>query len=91
MRYFIASIGKLAGIFKKNMIKKEEIIENKQQLDCFIIMPIADPEGYEKGHFKKVYEDIISVSCVNAGFNPVRADEVKQTNLIHLDILKMRC
>lgn len=70
------------------MIKKEEIIDDKQQLDCFIIMPIADPEGYEKGHFKKVYEDIISISCVNAGFNPVRADEVKQTNLIHLDILK---
>lgn len=56
--------------------------------DCFILMPIADAEGYEKGHFKKVYEDILKVACVKAGFNPIRADEVKQTNLIHLDILQ---
>jgi hypothetical protein len=65
-------------------IKKAETKEN----DCFIIMPIADPEGYEKGHFKKVYEDILKVACDKAGFVPVRADEVKQTNLIHLDILQ---
>lgn len=51
-------------------------------------MPIADPENYDKGHFRKVYEDIFKVACVKADFNPVRADEVKQTNLIHLDILQ---
>lgn len=51
-------------------------------------MPIADQEGYEKGHFNKVYQDIIKVACEKGGFNPVRADEVKQTNLIHLDILQ---
>lgn len=65
--------------------------ENKIQTtnnDCFIIMPIADQEGYEKGHFNKVYQDIIKVACEKGGFNPVRADEVKQTNLIHLDILQ---
>lgn len=55
---------------------------------CFVIMPIADPEGYDKGHFTKVYEDIFKPACTNAGFSPVRADEVKQTNLIHLDILQ---
>ena len=70
------------------MVKKDNSKDTVEQLDCFIIMPIADPEGYDKGHFKKVYEDIIAVSCENAGFNPIRADEVKQTNLIHLDILK---
>jgi hypothetical protein len=64
--------------------KKEETINN----DCFIIMPIADTDGYEKGHFKKVYEDILKPACCKANFNPVRADEVKQTNLIHLDILQ---
>jgi len=67
---------------------KKQTTEIIVKPDCFIIMPIADPEGYDKGHFKKVYQDIISVSCENAGFTPVRADEVKQTNLIHLDILK---
>jgi len=65
--------------------------DNKQHMtksDCFIIMPISDTEGYDKGHFNKVYEDILKVACNKAGFNPVRADEVKQTNLIHLDILQ---
>jgi hypothetical protein len=56
--------------------------------DCFVLMPIADPEGYEKGHFKKVYDDIFKVACEKAGLNPVRADDVKETNLIHLDILQ---
>lgn len=56
--------------------------------ECFIIMPIADSEGYDKGHFSKVYEDIFKPACINSGFSPIRADEVKQTNLIHLDILQ---
>ncbi|MBK6828181.1 MAG: hypothetical protein IPG86_15610 [Chitinophagaceae bacterium] len=64
--------------------KKVEATNN----DCFVIMPIADPDGYDKGHFKKVYEDIFKVACDKAGYIPVRADEVKQTNLIHLDILQ---
>lgn len=68
----------------KSSTKKEDTANN----DCFIIMPIANPEGYEKGHFDKVYEDIFKVACEKSGFNPVRADEVKQTNLIHLDILQ---
>ena len=67
---------------------KQEISKEEKLQDCFIIMPIADPDGYDKGHFKKVYEDIIKIACTKANFNPVRADEVKQTNLIHLDILQ---
>jgi hypothetical protein len=56
--------------------------------DCFIIMPISDPEGYSTGHFKHVYENIIRTSCELAGYNPVRADEDKAANLIQLEILK---
>lgn len=56
--------------------------------DCFVIMPIADPEGYEAGHFKKVYEDIFRPACDKAGFKPCRADDITQTNLIHEDILR---
>lgn len=67
---------------------KENKKEEEKINDCFVIMPIADPEGYDKGHFKKVYEDIFKVACEKAGFRSVRADEVKQTNLIHLDILQ---
>lgn len=56
--------------------------------DCFVIMPIADVDGYPNGHFKHVYDNIIVPACEKVNCNPVRADEVKQTNLIHLDILK---
>lgn len=59
--------------------------ENK---DCFVIMPISDPEGYDPGHFKSVYEDIFKVAIKSAGYVPIRADDVTQTNLIHLDILQ---
>jgi hypothetical protein len=68
----------------KENIKKETTQSN----DCFIIMPIADPDGYDKGHFKKVYEDLFKVACDKSGFHAIRADEVQQTNLIHLDILQ---
>jgi len=70
---------------KQSVTLPEHNIENG---DCFIIMPIADCDGYDKGHFSRVYEDILKPACLGAHFNPVRADEVKQTNLIHLDILQ---
>ena len=56
--------------------------------DCFVIMPIADCDGYEKGHFTHVYNDIIKPAIEKTEFTAIRADEVKETNLIHLDILK---
>lgn len=64
--------------------KKDQTTNNQ----CFIVMPITDPEGYEKGHFRKVYEDIFAPACRNSGFVAVRADDVNNTNLIHLDILQ---
>jgi hypothetical protein len=30
---------------------------------CFIIMPISDQEGYEKGHFSRVYKHLIKPAC----------------------------
>lgn len=69
--------------------KEDALVEHDfKNGDCFIIMPIADCDGYDKGHFSKVYEDIFKPACISANFRPVRADEVKQTNLIHLDILQ---
>lgn len=56
--------------------------------ECFVIMPISDQDGYEPDHFKLVYEDIIKIACKNAGYKAIRADDVKQTNLIHKDILQ---
>lgn len=62
--------------------------DGAKQKECFIIMPISDVDGYPPGHFKHVYENIIYPSCEMANYQAVRADEVKATNLIHLDILK---
>lgn len=60
----------------------------KENKDCFVIMPISDTDGYDKGHFLRVYEDIIKPAVDNTDFTARRADEVKETNFIHLDILK---
>lgn len=55
---------------------------------CFIIMPISDSDKYPAGHFGRVYEYIIKPACDLAGFRPIRADDVKVTNYIALDIVK---
>lgn len=55
---------------------------------CFIIMPISDNPNYPKGHFTRVYGHIIKPACVLGGFEPIRADDVLNTNHIALDILK---
>ena len=60
----------------------------KNDNDCFVIMPISDIEGYDKGHFLRVYEDIVKPAVEQTEFSAIRADEVKETNFIHLDILK---
>lgn len=60
-------------------------LENKE---CFVIMPISDSEGYEIGHFRRVYDDIITPACNKAGYKAVRADDVVETNMIHMDVLK---
>ncbi|MDR3589807.1 MAG: hypothetical protein P4N41_09120 [Negativicutes bacterium] len=56
--------------------------------ECFVIMPISDPDGYDKGHFERVYRDIFCPAIYNAGFQPRRADDNNSSSLIQLDILK---
>jgi len=70
---------------ESKLLKEESIPANN---DCFIIMPIADHSDYKNGHFKRVYEDILAPACKAAGYKPVRANDVNQANLIHLDILQ---
>ncbi|MFW3426180.1 hypothetical protein ACN9KI_04820 [Aliarcobacter butzleri] len=74
-------------------MSNDKKIDNKkvdinEKIECFVIMPISNQSGYEDNHFTLVYEDIIKPSITNNNMNPVRADETKNTNLIHLDILK---
>ncbi len=63
-------------------------MDKKENKYCFVIMPISDTDGYDKGHFSRVYEDIIKPAVAKTEFSVTRADEVKETNFIHLDILK---
>lgn len=67
---------------------KQNQESNDGQMECFVIMPISDCDGYSKGHFLHVFEDIITPACDKAGFRGFRADQVKQSNLIHLEILQ---
>lgn len=55
---------------------------------CFVIMPISDVDGYDPGHFTRVYEHLIKPACEQAGFKPERADETPRTDVIMAGILK---
>lgn len=61
--------------------------KNKAQKTCFVVMPIADMDDYETGHFSRVYNYIIKPACTKAGFIAVRADDVVSSNYIVIDIL----
>lgn len=60
----------------------------EEKKTCFVIMPFSDVEGYDKGHFTRVYEHLIKPACKQAGFEPQRADETPRTDVIMVDILK---
>ncbi|WP_156372866.1 hypothetical protein [Deinococcus sp. Leaf326] len=61
--------------------------QNEEPLDCFVIMPISDQQGYSPGHFTHVYRDIIKPACLAANLRPRRADENAGTNIIQHEIL----
>jgi hypothetical protein len=62
--------------------------ENANQQECFVIMPIGDPEGYLEGHFRRIYEDIFKPAVEKSGFVPYRADDNKSSCVIQVDIIK---
>lgn len=73
----------------KTILEKKDLPDiEKNEKQCFVIMPISAQNGYEDGHFQLVYEDIIKPAIIAAGLVPFRADETKNTNLIQLDILR---
>lgn len=65
-----------------------EMTRPKSMHNCFVIMPISDPTEYENGHFKRVFEHLIKPACSELNMQVVRADDVKNTNFIILDILR---
>lgn len=64
-----------------------EAVEAKKKT-CFMIMPISDVDGYEKGHFSRVYDYLIKPACEAAGYKVERADDTAKTNMIIVDILQ---
>lgn len=69
---------------------KKDVKEQSQQQSksCFVIMPISDAEGYDSGHFDRVYNYIIKPACEKAGFVANRADKSNKTNYIVIEILR---
>jgi hypothetical protein len=43
--------------------------------NCFILLPLSEPEGYAKGHFNRVYQYIIAPACRQAGLSPQRVGD----------------
>lgn len=71
----------------KKSVQEPEIIQVKPK-KCFVMMPIADHPEYEPGHFNRVYQYLIKPACIKAGYEPMRADDNKASNMIMFDILK---
>lgn len=67
---------------------EEEKQKGKEQKTCFVIMPISDVDGYEKGHFDRVYKYLIKPACEAAGYKVDRADDTSKANMIIVDILQ---
>lgn len=55
---------------------------SEEKEKCFVIMPISDQGDYPKGHFTKVYEQIIKPAVEEAGYVPYRVDENKISDTI---------
>lgn len=70
----------------KEIIEAKEIETEKKE--CFVIMPIGDHPSHSKGHFKRVYEDILKPAIISAGFEPFRADDGGGSQNIQIDIIK---
>ena len=69
------------------MVEKEKKQEAKQKDICLVIMPFSDPQGYNQGHFRKIYDQILAPAIEMAGFTPMRIDENAESTMIHAKLL----
>ena len=67
---------------------KDHYIDMNEEKICFVIMPISDTQGYDAGHFDRVFDYLIKPAVIKAGFIPIRADKVQKTDLIMIGIIK---
>lgn len=54
---------------------------------CFVMMPISNQTDYLDNHFDRVYKHIIKPAIQLAGFEPIRSDDDKHSDVILIDIL----
>lgn len=54
---------------------------------CFVIMPFRTPQGYEEGHFRKIYEQVFVPAIEMAGFIPHRVDDEIESTMIQGKLL----
>lgn len=69
------------------MDEKDQKKTDKKE-KCFVIMPISDPDGYENGHFRYVYEDLLKPAIEEAGFEARRADDDGSSSMIQVNIIR---
>lgn len=69
-------------------MEKSKENEGEKEKECFVIMPISDPQSYESGHFKMVYDDIFKPAIKAAGFKPHRVDDSKASHMIQIEIVR---
>jgi hypothetical protein len=67
----------------------EEATESSVELKtCFVIMPISDVDGYEPGHFRRVFDLLIKPAARVAGFDAMLANSTSSSHLIMADVIK---
>lgn len=72
---------------EKGMDEKEQKkVDEKEK--CFVMMPISDQGDYPKGHFTKIYEQILKPAIEDAGYEAYRVDENSSSVLITDKIFK---
>lgn len=54
---------------------------------CFVMMPIADTEGYRPGHFGEVYTQLIEPAVNEAGYDCELATSTSSAHMIHLEVV----
>lgn len=54
---------------------------------CLVIMPFSDPKGYDAGHFRKIYDQVLAPAIEMAGYTPHRIDENAESTMIHGKLL----
>ncbi|OGG61719.1 hypothetical protein A3C87_03895 [Candidatus Kaiserbacteria bacterium RIFCSPHIGHO2_02_FULL_49_34] len=72
---------------KENNTKTTE--EEKQEKECFVIMPFTTNDDYDEKHFDRVYAHVIKPAIEKAGYKAVRADDSLASEDIGISIIQM--